>query len=290
MKRVILSGLGLELTVNEQTVVAAALQTEIPNEQGLVRKSLTLSMPFTKSANKNLRQKRNVAKRVVLSVILALGLGLFHSSVFAQNEVSDTVMVVSKKHRQFDHHLGFQLSGAGMNMNPGAIYTANVGMVYDFYVLDWLSLNAGLLFHQEVFHNRAKGDKQIGLDGNPFCFTIPLGFHFNIPKADWLYAGVNFAWNIPMFDAKQVSERNVYAQDDVFFSLPIDFGVDLRKPDGRGSKLFLRFTPTFHKGGTVVPVGLTWQINFWKIKNFVAPQPTVIYVPQPVVVPVVVPR
>jgi len=210
---------------------------------------------------------------------------LVSKGIYAQ-DVSDMDTAVPKKHRQFDHHLGFQMSGAGMK----TVYTANAGVVYDFYVLDWLSLNTGLLFHQEVFHNRAKGDKQIGFDGNPFCFTIPLGFHFNIPKADWLYAGVNFAWNIPMFDAKRVSEQNVYTQNDVFFSMPIDFGVDLRKPDGRGSKLFLRFTPTFHKGGTVVPIGLTWQINFWKIKNFVAPQPTVIYVPQPVVVPVIVPR
>jgi len=231
-------------------------------------------------------------KKIVLSVVL----GLINFSVFAQNELRDTVQSVQPKHRQFDHHLGFQTCVAGMNMNPGAIYTGNIGVVYDFYVLDWLSLNAGLLFHQEVFHHRANGNKQVGLDGNPFCFTIPLGVHFNIPKADWLYAGLNFAWNIPMFDTKRISERNVYTQDDVFFSMPIDVGVDLRKSDGRGSKLFLRFTPTFHKGGTVVPVGLTWQINFWKIKNFVAPQPTVIVVPQPiivpqpVVVPVVVPR
>jgi len=235
-------------------------------------------------------------KKVVLSVVLGFGLVIIQPSVFAQNVSSDTVLSVPKKHRQFDHHLGFQLSGAGNNMKPGAIYTANVGVVYDFYVLDWLSLNAGLLFHQEVFHKRSEAEKQIGLDGNPFCFSIPLGFHFNIPKADWLYAGVNFAWNIPMFDTKRINEQNVYSQDDVFFSMPIDFGVDLRKSDGRGSKLFLRFTPTFHKGGIVMPVGLTWQINFWKIKNYVAPQPTVIYipqpviVPQPVVVPIVVPR
>ena len=238
-------------------------------------------------------------KKVVLSVAMVLGMGLTQVPVFAQNESSDTVQIVPKKHQQFEHHLGFHLGSAGMKMNPGAIFTASSGIVYDFYVLDWLSIHTGLLFHQEVFHNRALGDKQIGLDGNPFCFTIPLGVHFNIPKADWLYVGASFAWNIPMFDAKRISEQNVYTQNDVFFSMPVDLGLDLRKPDGRGSKLFFRITPTFHKGGTVVPVGLVWQINFWKIKNFVAPQPVIvpIVIPQPIVVhqpviiqPVVVPQ
>jgi len=56
MNRITLSALGLNFQVNEQTVTAAALQTDIPNERGIARKSLTpskkVSAIFSKPENK----------------------------------------------------------------------------------------------------------------------------------------------------------------------------------------------------------------------------------------------
>ena len=220
-----------------------------------------------------------------ISIIISVSIiVVFATSAFSQNELTDTVQNEQNKHK-FNCNLGFTLGGAGTKMNSGAVATADVGIAFDMYVLRRLSINTGFIFHQELFFNQP--DREIGAAGNPFCFTIPVGIHVNIPRAEWLYAGANVALNIPIANAKRGGEPKFYSPQDVFISLPIDVGVDLTKPNGRGSKLFFRITPAFYKGGTVVPIGLVWQINFWKVRDFVAPQPVII---QPVVVsPVVVP-
>jgi hypothetical protein len=60
-------------------------------------------------------------------------------------------------------------------------------------------------------------------------------------------------------------DKNTFSQKDVFLSLPIDIGFDFIRPGRGGPRVFFRITPTFHKGGIIVPVGLMWQIYNWKV-------------------------
>ena len=168
------------------------------------------------------------------------------------------------KHQQFDQYFGISVGSAGMRMNDSGILTADFGVNYGFYIFNWLSLNTGVLFHTELYfgNNLLTGTEPMQ---TPLCFTIPFGFHFNIPKVEWLYTGASFAVNIPIADYRTSGERNSFSENNVFFSLPIDIGIDFIKPNRGGSRLLFRVTPTFHKSDTIVPVGVIWQIYNWRV-------------------------
>ena len=183
-------------------------------------------------------------------------------SVFAQNEQENALR---KKHIALDNYFGPSVGIAAMKLNDGMIFTADLGVSYDFYALDWLSLNAGIFFHQEIYDRQPSDDRRMVPKGNPFCFTIPLGIHINIPRIEWLYTGFYFAFNIPILDISAPAERNAYSSSDLFFSLPIDIGFDMIQPGKGGSRLLFRITPSFHKGGTALPIGIVWQIYNWRI-------------------------
>jgi len=192
--------------------------------------------------------------------ILMITIGL-SATVFAQDDVEN---ITTKKHQAFSHYISPSFGIGAMNMNDGAILTFNIGASYNFYVLDWFSISGSVLAHQELYFNQPTDNTRMVPAGNPFCITVPIGFHINVPGIDWLYTGISFALNFPMFDLN--SPYNAYASsEELFFSLPIDLGLDLIKPDLGGSRILLRVTPTFHKGGIAVPVGLVWQIHNWKI-------------------------
>ena len=169
-------------------------------------------------------------------------------------------------------------------MYDNGIFTAALGVSYDFYLHDWVSVNTGLLFHTELY-----SDRNLLTDSEPMatplCFTIPFGVHFNIPGIEWLYSGVNAAVNIPIADLQSPRDQDFPARGNVFISLPIDIGFDFIKSGRGGPRVFFRVTPTFHKGGMAVPVGLAWQIYDWKVfsKNIVIdvpspPPPTIIII------------
>jgi hypothetical protein len=199
-------------------------------------------------------------KQFVFLMIVAV----FATSVFAQNETEDiSENEPLKKHQFLDNYFGVSVGAAGMKTSDHGIFTADIGVAYGFYLHEWVSINTGLLFHTEIY-----SDKNL-LTGNdpmvtPLCFTIPFGVHFNIPKAEWLYTGVNVAINIPIADFRS-GEQDAFSGKDVFISLPVDLGFDFIKPGRGGSRAFLRVTPTFHNGGVAVPVGFVWQIYNWKV-------------------------
>ena len=196
-----------------------------------------------------------------LSGILILIIGL-SIPAFAQNESVTTT--TQGKHQQFDMYFGLSLGAAGMRMNDNGIFTADFGVNYGFYLFNWLSLNTGVFFHTELYsdNNLLTGTDPMQA---PFCFTIPIGFHINIPRVEWLYTGVSFAVNIPIADFRSSNEQNSFSPNNVFFSLPIDIGIDFIQPNRGGSRLLFRATPTFHKGGTTVPIGVFWQIYNWRV-------------------------
>jgi hypothetical protein len=182
---------------------------------------------------------------------------IFTAPVFAEDEAEE------KKHQFLDNYFGVSAGAAGMKSGVHGIFTADFGVVYGAYLHEWFSINTGLLFHTEIYQ-----DKNLLTDNDPMvtplCFTVPFGVHVNIPKAEWLYTGVNLAINIPIADFRS-DEQDTFSAKDVFLSLPIDIGVDLIKPGRGGPRIFFRITPTFHTGGFTVPVGLVWQIYNWKV-------------------------
>jgi len=186
-------------------------------------------------------------------------------SVFAQEGLENEAANISQKKHQFlDNYFGVGVGVGGMRMYDNGIFTATLGVSYDFYLHDWLSINTGLLFHTELYsdHNLLTDSEPMV---TPLCFTIPFGVHFNIPGVEWLYSGVNIAINIPIADLQSPRDQDFSSRGDVFVSLPIDLGVDFIKPGRGGPRVFFRATPTFHKGGIAVPVGLVWQIYNWKV-------------------------
>jgi len=190
---------------------------------------------------------------------------IFVSSVFAQDETEDNLENNQiKKHQFLDNYFGLSIGAGGMKTSDYGIFTANFGVTYGFYLHEWVSINTGLLFHTEVYSNHnllTNSDPMV----TPLCFTIPFGVHFNIPKVEWLYTGVSVAINIPIANLNSPREQDVFSGNDVFISMPIDFGFDFIKPNRGGSRAFFRATPTFHNGGITVPVGFVWQIYNWKV-------------------------
>ena len=98
MKKVLLSVLGLECIVSEQNLSAAVLQTEIPNEKNLLGKTVAtlnkVSDPLSVAKNKNLRQKRNVAKKVAVSVALALALTTSKTNAQQENSQNEQIQTL----------------------------------------------------------------------------------------------------------------------------------------------------------------------------------------------------
>ena len=190
-------------------------------------------------------------KRVLGFLIIVAGLVM---PVFAQD--------AENKHNPFDHYFGINIGAGGMKMSGNGVFTADAGVSYDFYPHRFFSLNSGLLFHTEIYSGdnllTGSGEKQF-----PLCFTIPFGIHINIPKAEWLYAGINLALNIPIADL--MSSNGQQFNEKVYLSMPVDFGFDFIRPGRGGTRIFLRVTPTFHKDGFTMPVGLMWQIYNWKV-------------------------
>ena len=190
---------------------------------------------------------------------------IFFTPLFAQNEPEEnTKEPLPKKHQQMDMYFGFSAGAAGMKTSEHGIFTANLGVAYGFYLHKWVSLNTGLLFHTEFYsgHNLLTNSNPMAA---PFCFTLPFGLHFNIPGVEWIYTGVNIAINIPIANLKSSGDHDAFSGNNIFISMPIDFGFDFIQAGKGGSRAFIRITPTFHSGGFIVPVGLVWQIYNWKV-------------------------
>jgi hypothetical protein len=204
---------------------------------------------------------------LILASVLAGG-------VFAQEDIH--------KHQPFDMLLGLNY-GMGITPNVGDWFslwldgsipkgnyalTFDFGLTYDFYLFNWLSFNTGLLLHPDIYvalnRNLDNVDSFTDIMAGPLCLTIPLAAHVNIPKVEWLYAGIGLSLNIPilgMFDGL----AGVDTKGDFFVGLPIDIGFDYVKPGRGGGRFFFRITPEFHERGTTVPIGFIWQIYNWKL-------------------------
>ncbi|MDR2343387.1 MAG: hypothetical protein LBD86_02500, partial [Spirochaetaceae bacterium] len=135
--------------------------------------------------------------------------------VFAQEERESPDVV--HKHQPFDMLLGLN-SGFGLTPNIGDFFNAategsmpkgnyaptfDFGLSYDFYIFHWLSFNTGLLMHPDIYlilDQDFKGIKSsTDIASAPLCLTVPLAAHVNVPKVEWLYAGIGLSLNIPLY-------------------------------------------------------------------------------------------
>jgi hypothetical protein len=213
--------------------------------------------------------KKMVKKGLLVLVLMAVVTG----GIFAQDETIH-------KHQSFDMLLGFNL-GIGVTTNIGDLRNiknsipkgnyavmGDIGLTYDFYLFNWLSFNTGLLVHPDVYilldQSYDNVDNLTDIAASPLCLTIPLAAHINIPKVEWLYAGIGLSLNIPISGILD-KHFGVDTKGDFFAGLPIDIGFDFVKPGKGGGRFFFRVTPEFHENGTVVPIGFIWQIYNWKI-------------------------
>ncbi|MDR3172117.1 MAG: hypothetical protein LBU17_10925 [Treponema sp.] len=216
-----------------------------------------------------------------LFYIVAL-LGVITKAIFAQEVNSDTAAAQDEKiyrHQQFDMLIGINAGFGGM-MTGGILdgkkgtlaLSFDIGLNYDFYVLDWFSVNTGLLLHPEghlvldkdIAEIDHKDFNLVNYAATPLCLTIPIAVHVNVPGTDWLYTGLGVNINIPVISLLN-SAIDTDIKGGVFVSMPIDFGFDLIKPGKGGMRFFMRITPTFVEHGTTVPIGFIWQIYNWKI-------------------------
>ncbi|MDR0586097.1 MAG: hypothetical protein LBG26_02540 [Treponema sp.] len=207
----------------------------------------------------------------VFAVVLA---SLLAGGVFAQEDVH--------KHQPFDMLLGLNF-GVGMTPNMGELFSAvsnsripkgnyaitfDFGLTCDFYLFNWLSFNTGLLLHPDIYlvldQDFYNVDSFTDIAATPICLTIPLAAHINIPKVEWLYAGMGLNLNIPLFGMVD-GLAGIDTKGDFFVGLPIDIGFDFVKPGKGGGRFFFRITPEFHENGTTVPIGFIWQIYNWKL-------------------------
>jgi len=226
--------------------------------------------------NVNIYREKIMAKRFILTGILAIALvfGMAGTGAFAQEE---------HKHQPFDVLLGLNY-GFGMSFNmftiPGSIankevptgnyaLTFDLGLTADFYLLNWLSFNTGLLLHPDLY---VLLDKDLITDESftdiaftPLCLTIPIAVHVNIPKVEWLYTGIGVNLNFPISSLISSDTIGFDTKGTFFVGLPIDLGFDFIRPNGGGMRFFFRVTPEFHEHGTAVPVGFVWQIWNWKV-------------------------
>jgi hypothetical protein len=239
-------------------------------------KSKRLSIGFAKN-----HKEVTMAKKWVLVAVLAACIA---GGVFAQEESGKPVLV--HKHQPFDMLLGLNF-GLGITPNIGDLFsisantipkgnyalTFDVGLTYDFYLFNWLSFSTGLLLHPDVYvildQDLSGVSNFTDIVASPLCLTIPFAAHVNVPKAEWLYAGIGLNLNIPlsgMLDSV-VSDMggDFETKGDFFVGLPIDLGFDFVKPGRGGGRFVFRLTPEFHKKGTAVPIGFIWQIYNWKI-------------------------
>jgi hypothetical protein len=223
-----------------------------------------------------------MAKRVFFVLLFAaLAAG------WAGAEENSGARPIAHKHNRFDLLLGMNL-GIGMTANYGDLanapsaggpikifpkgnyaFIADIGISIDLYLSSWLSLNTGLYLHPDLYY--ISDTKTIAYDLRdvmwaPICATIPIAAHINIPKVEWLYAGMGLTINIPIIEMPG-GMKGVDRKGKSFLGMPIDIGFDFTKPNRNGSRFFFRFTQEFHEGGTVVPVGVIWQIHNWQLNR-----------------------
>jgi hypothetical protein len=196
------------------------------------------------------------------------------ASVFAQDGEAG-----EHRHEALDMllgvNLGLSLFWRLKNIDTGSpelsyLYSADLGLGYDFYPFYWLSVNSGLMLHPQIVllykpeYAENPDIAAANIVQTPLCLTIPLQAHINIPRAEWFYLGTGINLNIPL--TSFTVETQVFDTKGKFFiSIPIDIGFDMTKSRDGGGRFMFRFTTVFLEKKILVPFGVIWQIYNFRI-------------------------
>jgi hypothetical protein len=171
-----------------------------------------------------------------------------------------------------NYGLGGNLSGAPFDLKKGSfIFYGDIGVNYDFYILNWLSVGTGLFAHEHlsvVLEKDLDSNSDLSFTDvlqTPFCLTIPVAVHVNIPRVEWLYIGAGLNINIPLFSlmdtAPQTSGVDLPdTKGSTFISIPIDIGIDFSS-ERTPKRVIFRIMPNILESGTLVSFGLMYQAN-----------------------------
>jgi hypothetical protein len=166
------------------------------------------------------------------------------------------------KHEQFDMLLGLNLGFGGIDtgtvLEGGSgsfALSADVGLTFDFYIFNYLSVNTGILLHPEghlimednMKKNYTSGFKLSDYAATPLCISLPIMAHFNTPRLEWLYLGLGTAINIPLIGMLDSLDYDIDTKGEVFVSLPIDIGFDLIQRNKNGMRFFSELRRLFLK-------------------------------------------
>jgi hypothetical protein len=198
---------------------------------------------------------------------------------FAQEEDAGTPPPqVKTRFKPFDMLLGFNyglggnISGNPMELKKGTfIFYGDMGVNYDFYILNWLSVGTGLFAHEHmsiILKEDLSSDSNLTITDimqTPFCLTFPLAVHVNIPHLEWLYLGAGLNINIPLFSLLDTAPNTSGVdlpdtKGSTFISIPIDIGIDFSSE--RTPKRFIfRIMPNILEADTLVSFGIMYQAS-----------------------------
>jgi hypothetical protein len=218
------------------------------------------------------KRRNEMVKKGLFALVLA---ALVAGGVFAQYD--------EHKHEPFDMLLGINV-GLGITPNIGSLMsisedsipkgnyaiTFDFGLTFDYYLFNWLSFSTGLILHPDIYvlldQDISNVNSFTDIVSTPICLTIPFTAHVNVPKVEWLYAGIGLNLNIPTASLlDSVAVPGFDTKGKFFVGLPIDIGFDFIKAGKGGSRFFFRITPEFHEKGTTLPIGFMWQAYNFRI-------------------------
>jgi hypothetical protein len=197
--------------------------------------------------------------------------------------LTNFVIAGEPKHQPQDIDLGINLEvnfmlGFSEEWEYYQYMGAEFGASIDYYFFNWLSVSSGLTVetggllwedHYDTLNSSVGG-------GAPLYMQIPLAFHINIPKIDWLYVGGGLRGNFVLTDLNTEEEFmghkiNTDLPPVGYLNYFADIGFDWMKPNRGGSRFFFRISQgilAFSEDGVypkLIDIGILYQYNF-KIK------------------------
>lgn len=176
-----------------------------------------------------------------------------------------------EKHNAGDMLLGIALDGYGYMSTSDLTMLGGLGLTYEYYIFNWLSASGGFFGNGGVVArgtNLGSAEGKATAGGIPFYLQIPLDVHVNIPKVAWIYTGLGFSFDIPLFSMSDTIIGVPASTMASFLAIHGDIGLDFIKK--HGWRVLLRVSKSLvnlNEGYYPEPIlfGLLMQYNI-KIK------------------------